>query len=61
MIDWQRFAEENNMNVAIFKHEIMVVASSIASMELDIEGSDEFKFTCSDQGGKLELTVKRVD
>ena len=61
MIDWQRFAEENNMNVATFKHEIMVVASSIASMELDTEGADEFKFACSDQGGKLELTVKRVD
>jgi len=62
MINWQRFAEENNMNIATFKNEILTVASSIAAMELDITpDSTVFKFTCSDDMGKLELIVKRVD
>ena len=62
MIDWQEVAEQNNLSIDEFEKEIYSVAACIAATQLDKQDkADIMRFTCSDDIGKLELTVKRIE
>ena len=61
-INWQQVAQQNGLTPAEFKKEIFTVACALGSMDLDNqESGTALKFTCSDDVGKLELFIKRVE
>lgn len=63
MIDWQEIAVQNGLSIEEFKVELYTAAAAIAAMDLDKQEhrGDCIKFTCSDEVGKLELYVRRVE
>jgi len=63
MIDWKEIAERNGMTPRMFKLEIFTVAAALGAMELDEKEHkcDCIKFTSSDEVGKLELYIRRVE
>ena len=61
-INWREVAEQNGLTPEEFKKEIFTVACALGSMDLDDKDSGTaLKFTCSDDIGKLELFIKRVN
>ena len=62
MIDWRKVAEQNGLTTSEFEKEIYSVAACIAAMSLDKQDdADVMRFTCSDNVGRLELIVRRVE
>ena len=61
-INWQSVAEQNGLTPDEFSKEIFTVACALAAMKIDSQDNDGvLKFTCSDEFGKLEMHVHRVD
>lgn len=62
MIDWEKIAKANNLTIQELEKEILTVCSVMGAMQIDAHsGFDALRFTCSDDTGKIELTVKRVE
>ena len=63
MIDWEDLADINNWSQEQFRKEILTVAAVVGAMELDKsnEEGEVFRFTCSDDAGKIELYVRRTN
>lgn len=63
MINWQEVAESNGLTPEAFKLEIFTVAAALGAMDLDKQKhkGDCVKFTSSDEVGKLELYIRRVE
>lgn len=63
MIDWESIAKSNGLSPEEFTREILTIAACVGTMGIDQLGDDitELKFTCNDQIGKVEVTVKRID
>jgi len=61
-IDWEAFAKMNGMSPEQFKKEIMSVAAVVGAMAIDANDEQDMvmKFTCSDNIGKIMLTIRRV-
>ena len=63
MINWRKTAEQNGLTPEEFEREIMMAACAMATMKIDKRSDSQancFKFTSSDQVGKIELYVRRV-
>lgn len=62
MINWQEIAESNGLTPEAFKLEIFTVAAALGAMDLDKQENEGcLKFTSSDEIGKLELYISRVE
>ena len=61
-INWQQVAQQNRLTPDEFQKEIFTVACAVGAIDLDNQDAGTaLKFTCSDEVGKLELLIKRVD
>jgi hypothetical protein len=60
MINWAEFARLNNLTPAEFQKEILTVAACVGAMVVD-EYEDIFKFTCSDEKGKIIVLIQRLE
>ena len=63
MIDWESIAKSNGLSPEEFTREILTIAACVGTMGIDRQSNDitELKFTCSDEVGKIEVTVKRIE
>tara|TARA_R110002126_G_C10364965_1_gene492890 strand:- start:207 stop:401 length:195 start_codon:yes stop_codon:yes gene_type:complete len=63
MIDWESIAKSNGLSPEEFTREILTIAACVGTMGIDQQGDDitVLKFTCSDEIGKIEVTVKRLE
>ena len=63
MVDWESIAKSNGLSPDEFTKEILSIAAVVGSISIDRQVGDmtELKFTCSDEVGKIEVTVKRID
>lgn len=60
MINWKEIAEQYGLTPEQFRKEVYAVAAVVGIMEVETGGnSDTMRFTCSDDIGQIELTVKR--
>ena len=60
MIDWRKIAEQNELTPEEFRKEIFTVAACLGAMSLDEQQiGDSLKFTCADEIGPLELSIRR--
>lgn len=59
MINWEQIAQQNGLTPEEFTKEILTCAAVVGAMELDKNYSNRIRFTCSDQIGEIEVTVKR--
>ena len=60
MIDWEKFAKENNLSIEDFKQELMICCGVVMSNEIDDKGGDEIKFRFSDKRSEIVLSCHRV-
>ena len=62
-IDWQKVAQQNGLNPEEFSAEVLSVAACIGAMRIDGEGEsgEALRFTCSDDVGKIEVIIRRVE
>jgi len=61
-INWREVARQYNLTVDQFKDQLFTTAAAMGAMEIDqydFEQTGQFKFTCSDEIGEIELYVKR--
>lgn len=63
MIDWTSIAKSNGMSPEEFTKEILTIAAVVGVMGIDSQSGDitELRFTCNDEIGKVEVTVKRIE
>ena len=59
MIDWLKVAESNNMTITDFEKELFSAAAVLGTMRLDSSESDAIVFRCSDDVGKIKMTITR--
>lgn len=59
MINWEQIAKQNGLTPEEFTKEILACAAVVGVMKADSEYSQAIKFTCSDEVGEIEVTVKR--
>ena len=60
-INWEKVARDNNLSVAEFEKQMYAAVCCMAAIGIDSYGGESMKFSCSDDVGKLELIVNRVD
>lgn len=63
MINWEEIAKQNNLTIEEFKMEMYTSAACIGIMEVDKKNGEALamRFTCSDDVGKIEMTIKRIE
>lgn len=60
-INWRKIAEDHHLTPKEFEKEIYTMCCALASMDIDkSESVDGIQFTCSDNKGRIQLTVERV-
>jgi hypothetical protein len=63
MINWSDIAKSNGLSPEEFTKEILTVAACVGVVGIDQQCEDkaELRFTCSDESGKIEVLIKRVE
>ena len=62
MIDWQKVAQQNNLTTDEFTIELLQAAAALGVMQIDEKSdNDTLKFKTSDDRGKIEVYIRRVN
>lgn len=61
MIDWEEVAKRNDMKPKELEKDVLTACAVMGVLRIDTQDKFEvFRFTCRDEVGKIELTVRRV-
>tara|TARA_R110001592_G_scaffold285239_1_gene553627 strand:+ start:130 stop:321 length:192 start_codon:yes stop_codon:yes gene_type:complete len=62
MIDWQKVAQQNNLTTDEFTIELLQAVAALGVMQIDEKSAnDTLKFKTSDNHGKIEVYIRRVN
>ena len=62
MIDWQKVAQQNNLTNEQFTIELLQAVAALGVMQIDKKSAnDTLKFKTSDNHGKIEVYIRRVN
>ncbi len=62
MIEWQKVAQQNNLTTEQFTIELLQAAAALGVMQIDEQSNnDTLKFKTSDDKGRIEVYIRRVN
>lgn len=62
MIDWYKVAQQNNLTTDEFTIELLQAVAALGVMKIDEKSAnDTLKFKTSDNHGKIEVYIRRVN